>query len=198
MLFSLFTKAVKISLITVLILGLIICAVFTVAFFDGYGVFENYSSWNTVEVPTQTDTTSTIKLPQDWSFTLENNLVYIKDSSGNIIAEEIFEGWHKASYSENVFVETSTEIIKNPKYIDFYTLYTAGEILCNNDGPCNIVEYHTEDGNVAYIMHIPVYISEKGIYVLTMRVYDEHFDLSRFNKLVKSVRYPTDFNQYED
>ena len=177
---------------------LIICVVFSVTLLEEYGVFENYNDWNVVDVPTKTNTTSVIKIPKEWRFVIENELVYIKDSEGNVIAEQLCEGWIKGLNYESMFSEDSSEVIINPDYMNFYESYNSNKITSNNGATCNIVEYYSENGDTAYVMHIPVYKSEKGRYLLVMRICNEKYDFTTFKKMVKSVRYPKDFYQYEN
>lgn len=193
-----FRTIVLTVIILLLVFSISSCSLLTIGWLEGYGLFENYSGWKTVEVPTNTETKSVIKVPDSWQFTVEDGVIYIKDINNEVIAEEVYQGWRKSSYKDNPYDQNANEICINEDYIDFYNLYTAEEILCNNDGPCDVVEYISSDGNIAYVLHIPVYTSEKGFYILAMRIYNEKYDFSTFKKLVKSVRYPNNFSQYAD
>ncbi len=183
-------------LVTVAVLYVVISvALFVFVLLSENGVFENYSGYKNVDIPTDTATKATIKLPEEWSFDVINDRVYIKDLNGNIIASEIYEDWYKVSNEEGEKCDNLTEISINEPYVDFYNQYNRLDLIYANHGSCRVEKYISDNEEIAYILEIDVYFSEKGDYQLVMILENEYFENNEntFRKIVLSHRYPKEF-----
>ena len=161
----------------------------TLIWLESYGIFENYIGWRRLEVPTETESKAEVRLPKDWNFVVENGLIYIKDNDDNIIATEIYEDYREKYTSDGIKYDNIDEIEINSEYHNFFTEYKEQEKLCDNDGPCAVYRYVSDDLDEVYVMVIPVYVSKNRNYELVLAFEDGYCDTSVFKKIVKSHRY---------
>ena len=153
------------------------------------GIFVDYSGWGTVEVPTDTPTKATVKLPKNWRFVTEEGRIYIKDENDDVIAGELYEGW--GNYKD------LSETNPNESYSHILDDYTDKELVCANIDVCTVTKYAFEESEDVYLLTIPVYFSsnDRCHYELAMIIKDEYFDSKVFLKLVESYRSPEDYIQ---
>lgn len=161
----------------------------------GYGVFENYSGWERVEVPTETEIKATVKLPEDWNFVIEDGRVYIKDDNNNVIATEIYEDYRKIYQKDGVKYDNIEEIDVNDNLTDLLQQYTGYDLVYVDGGGCRMFDCDFGNDGVKYVFEINVLISEKGNYQLVLLIEDEYADKEVFKKIDRSHRYPKDFYQ---
>ena len=193
-------KIFKILAILIILYIVIGAALFIFVLLSENGVFENYSGYKTVDVPTDTETKATIKLPEKWSFDVINGRVYIKDQNGNVIASEIYEDWYKVRNEDGEKYDNLTEISINESYVDFYNQYNYLDLIYANHGSCRVKKYISHNEEVAYILEIDVYFSEKGNYQLVMILENEYFENNEniFKKIVLSHRYPKNADKHSE
>lgn len=121
----------------------------------GYYIYNfiAYRDWHKEEIPTNTELKGTIKIPDEWKFCLNGNIVSIKDGDGNIIATEIFQG--KRTFDEN----------DNWDSMHFNTV--EGFDLSNKDN----YNFKSAPGSGAYIYSFETDSISK--YCLELPIYDE-------------------------
>ena len=161
----------------------------------GYGFFENYSGWERVEVPTETEIKATVKLPKDWNFVIDEDRVYIKDENDNVIATEIYEDYRKTYRKDGVDYDNIEEIDVNKNLCELLQQYTGENSVYVDGGGCLLYDCNFGDNGNKYIFVINVLISEQGNYQLVLLIEDEYADSGLFKKIDKSHRYPKDFFQ---
>ena len=77
----------------------VVLGIIFVAFFGwfqiGYmiedGVFEDYTGWKEVEIPTDSELRARMKIPEEWNFVVEDGKVHIRDSEGNLVCPRAAE-----------------------------------------------------------------------------------------------------------
>ena len=184
-------KRVAITVISIIILPILIFFILGIcAILDGYGAFENYSGWKKVDIPTESELTATIKLPEEWKFVIENGRMKIKDDDGNVIATECYEGWRIDHYKGGVYYDNNDEMDINLELPDYYHDLDNYEFVKGASAPCYLYKITYESTtNYALRMDIMDKKSEFGTYCLFI-VFDSKFDnMNLYDKLQKSYIY---------
>ena len=164
--------------------------IFGFAWLDGYGVFENYSGWRRVEIPTESEFKATVKLPKEWDFVVEDGRIKIKDTDGNVIATECYEGWRVDYYQGGVHHDNKDEMDINSELPDYYRDLDNYEFVRGAESSCYV--YKITEGSVssyALSMYIMGSHIKDGSYTLFL-VFDSKFsDLDFYEKIQKSYRF---------
>ena len=184
-------KRVAITLISIFLLPILIFFILGIcAILDGYGAFENYSGWERVDIPTESELTATIKLPKEWKFVIENDRIKIKDVDGNVIATECYEGWRIDYDKGGVHYDNNDEMDVNPELPDYYRDLENYEFVKGASSACFLHKITYESTtNYALCMDIMDKKSVEGTYCLFI-VFDSKFDnMTLYDKLQKSYLY---------
>lgn len=188
-------KIIKVLFIVFIIYVAICLALFVFGILDENGIFVNYKGYKTVEVPTETESKATIKIPKEWYFTVEEGRVYIKDCEGNIVATEIYEDYRRIYTQNGVKYDNINEISINKSVMELMEKYAESDLVYVAGGGCRLYECDFGENGDRYVFEINVLISEEGDYQLVLLFEDEYSDLEVFEKMDKSHKYPKDFYQ---
>ena len=153
-----------------------------------------YHGWRTVEIPTEGEYRSTIKLPEEWDFTCEDGRLYIKDTNGNTIATEIFEG-QRINYNRGKqHFDNKDELDINPALSYPFSDVDCYELARMHDNGSRLRSI-TVDGVVSYALYMPIYSMEgyEGVYALLMLFNDTTVDESTLIKIQRSYNWAGHF-----
>ena len=182
-----------------IVLALVIAVIFFICYcLDALGlkaIFYNQFDWKRVDVPTETESKATIKIPKEWNFTVEEGRVYIKDCDGNVVATEIYEDYRQIYTQNGVKYDNINEISINESVVELMEKYIESDLIYVSGGGCRLYKCDFgEDGN-RYVFEINVLISEEGNYQLVLLFEDEYSNLEVFEIMDKTHKYPKDFYQ---
>ena len=175
---------------------LIIILVLTISFFSFIdspmvaNFIDNHDidGWVEVEIPTDTVLKARVKLPKDWTFVEDDEKIYIKDESDNIIATELYCEWHKDFYiGDNHYVEDlhfNEELPEDLRNLENYD-------VCIGGSTGSLAYKIILDDTERYAIHFRIMdsIQIPGEYELMM-VFEEGFnDEKILSKMVHSYEY---------
>ena len=147
--------------------------------------YYDYTGWKVVEIPTESALKATIRIPEEWSFVVENGRIKIKDTDGNIIATECYEGW-RIDYSKGgVHYDNKGDMDINVELPEYYRDLDNYKLEQGVEPPCML--YKITDGTVtsyALLMHIMTENSVEGVYSEAL-VFDSSINDKQFFKKIQ-------------
>lgn len=157
------------------------------------GIYNNYSDWKQVEVPTDSTPKAKVRLPEDWYFFSDGERIYIKDEDGKIIATEVYEDWRisytvsyqdgtKEKFDNKDEIDINKNLPKELQDLDAYKPYRVGE------GSCYLYKAETEERDY-YALIMVVVMSNKKNYNLMLVFNDDTVSDKDFKKIQLSYRY---------
>ena len=185
------TRKIVITVFAVLLIPAVILAVmFEIGFMIEDGFFENYSGWKDVEIPTETETRATIKLPENWNFVVENGRIKIKDSDENVIAVECFEDWQYDYYNGDNRYTNNDKIDINSELSEPYRNLDNYKFMFSTGAPISLHEIIVDSiSTYALKFEIMGSVSKDCTYKLFL-VFDSNInDIDFFDKMQKSYRW---------
>lgn len=165
----------------ILLVKAIPSSLLSIGFMIEYGVFEDYTGWKEVEIPTNSELKARVKIPEEWYFVVEDDKVHIRDSEGNLIATEVYHGYGRGekNFNENL----------PPKMLD---LDNYGFVL-GGENPCFLYKI-TIDGLDLYALKMEIMSRTStapsiGRYT-SMLIFEKDVDIEGlYPKIEKSFRY---------
>lgn len=146
-------------IIILIIIGLFIGALFLLHNLILRGC-HNYSGWYKAEIPTEPEYRGKIKIPNEWEFTEEEGIVYLKNKTNNeIIAEQIFQGKkiHKQDDNEK-FTYPWEELKFNPRLNDNFKNEDNYKLDRGPAVEASIYQYN--DGEIEqYCLRLEIYMT---------------------------------------
>ena len=185
--------AAAISILAVfVVLGIIFVAFFgwfQIGYMIEDGVFEDYTGWKEVEIPTDSELKARVKIPEEWYFVVEDGKVYLKDDSGNVIATEVFAGWLECYSKNGIHYDNFDENDINSELpLKFQDRHNF-ELVNGSEHGCYLKAIEVDE-IVYYALNFEVMRDEEheGFYTLFLIFDSEIKDIDTFDKIQKSYR----------
>ena len=173
---------VLLTIIMALLVSIVVPSVLlSIGFMIENGVFEDYTGWKEVEIPTDSELRARMKIPEEWNFVVEDGKVHIRDSEGNLVATEVYEGYDRG---EKDFNENLT-----PEMLDL----DSYEFVLGGENPCFLYKIET-DNEVKYFLEMYIMsrtsTAPKIGHICLMMMFEENVDIAGlYPKIQKSYRY---------
>ena len=178
----------KCVILLAVIVGIVVLSFFAFALlciFSDLGYLENYSGWKKATVPTDTELQATVKIPKEWEFVIENDIIKIVDADGKTIATEIYSEWRSyGSTLDESKVKFNPELDKEYHNLDNYNFVSG------SSSSCTLFEITKgTQRNYAVEMFIMCNDSTESFYYLFL-LFDSSIDnITTYEKIQKSFRH---------
>ena len=173
---------------------LYVCSIFIALLFSIslLGGCSDYNGWKQVEIPTNSELTASVKIPEEWCFVEKNGRVYLEDESGNVIAKEIYEGW-RIDYTyvvSGVHHNNQDEMDINPELREELRKLENYEFIEGDSSSCELYRNcASATKNYALRFQIMDRSSVDGTYMIAFVFEDEFNDLEILKKIQKSYQW---------
>ena len=165
-------KLFFISMIFILLLLLKLCPC-------KYGMTEH-------QLPTDTERKATVYLPDNWEFTVEDEIIYIKDGD-KVVAREVYEEWREKYYLDGTYYDNKDELNINPELSECFKDLNNYEAIEDDIYACDI--YKITDGDIErYAIYFTITNSPQrnGAHVLFLLFESEYSDIRVLQKITKT------------
>ena len=141
------------------------------------------------EIPTETEHSATIKLPEGWKFVTENGRIQIKDEE-KTVAREVYNEWRVNYYLNGEYHDNRSELNLNMELPDELRDLDNYTIVESNYYSADIFNYNV-NGSQRYAIYLTIMKAPEryGAHVLFLVFEEEYSDLDVIHKILKSYTW---------
>ena len=145
----------------------------------------NYEGWHKEVIPTNSEYKASIKIPDEWHFESNDDIVSIKDQEGNEIAVEIYEDNWANGFKGPIYINDTVKINE----IEGYDICNEGNYKLDYL-PSNGASLHKyEDGSyLRYLIVLKIYATFDEDYYFSMFFLNE-MEIEMIRKIMDSYQW---------
>lgn len=150
----------------------------------------DYSNWHKVEIPTATEYKGTVKIPNDWEFIRENEIIFLVDTNTQeTIAEQIYCEWRVSAKYGDGRIETNWDELNFNSNISLDVSNRDNYTFERGFSTAAYIERFNDGINERYCFTFRIYDTpDEGEYRLCL-MFEEKIDLEVLKQIAESYEW---------